>query len=218
MKAVKYKSVDEYINLQEPIQKRLLTQLRACIKKAAPGALEHIGYNMPAYKLDGVLAYFAAYKNHIGFYPSTSPLLYFKKELTPYKHSKGAVQFPLDKELPLDLITKMVKFRAKEILEKNATKKTKGILKTCKKGHQYYKSSSCPTCPICEKLKKDTSGFMSGLSAPAQRALKNEGIKTVKQLSSYSEKEILKLHGIGKTTIPVLKKALKENDLKFKIE
>jgi len=213
----KYISVDEYINLQEPIQKKLLIQLRACIKKAAPDALEHIGYNMPAYTLNGVLAYFAAYKNHIGFYPSTSPLLHFKKELTPYKHSKGAVQFALDKTLPLDLITKMVKFRAQEILEKNSAKKTKGILKTCKKGHQFYKSSSCPTCPVCEKLKKDSSGFMSGLSAPAQRALKNEGIKTIKQLSLYSEKEILKLHGIGKTAIPILKKELKKEKLKFKM-
>lgn len=212
----KYISVDEYINLQEPIQKKLLIQLRACIKKAAPDAIEHIGYNMPAYKLNGVLAYFAAYKNHIGFYPSTSPLVHLKKELTPYKHSKGAVQFPLDKELPLDLITKMVKFRAKEISEKNAAKKTKGILKTCNKGHQFYKSSSCPTCPVCEKLKKDSAGFMSGLSAPAQRALKNEGIKTLNQLSKYSEKEILKLHGIGKSAIPVLKKALKQENLKFK--
>lgn len=213
----KYKSVDEYISLQEPLQKKLLTQLRACIKKAAPNAIEHIGYNMPAYKSNGVLAYFAAYKNHIGFYPSTSPLVHFKKELTPYKHSKGAVQFPLDKTLPLVLVTKMIKFRAKEILEKNRAKKTNGILKTCKKGHQFYKSSACPTCPVCEKLNKDTTGFMSGLSAPAQRALKNEGIKTIKQLSLYSEKEILKLHGIGKTAIPILKKELKKEKLKFKM-
>lgn len=121
----KYSSVDEYIHEQEPIQKKLLIQLRACIKKAAPDALEHIGYNMPAYKLNGVLAYFAAYKNHIGFYPSTSPPVRFKKELTPYKHSKGAVQFELDKKLPLALITKMVKYRIKEIRDKETLKKRK---------------------------------------------------------------------------------------------
>ena len=216
MKSSRYKTVDEYIELQEPVQKALLIKLRACIKKAAPKAEEYIGYNMPAYKLDGPLAYFAAYKAHIGFYPTSSPLVQFKKELGAYKHSKGAVQFTLDKKLPLALITKMVKYRAQQIVEKNSTKKTKGIRKTCEKGHQFYKSSSCPTCPICEKLKKDTSGFMSGLSAPAQRALKNEGIKSVKQLSKYSEKEILKLHGIGKTAIPVLKKELKKEKLNFK--
>lgn len=211
----KFTSVDEYIATQEPLQQTLLKQIRAYIKKAAPKALEYIGYNMPAYKLNGVLAYFAAYKNHIGFYPSTSPLVHFKKELAPYKHSKGAVQFPLDKKLPVALITKMVKFRAAEIEEKNAAKKTKGTLKKCAKGHSFYKSSDCPTCPICEKQNKNTSGFTLGLSAPAQRALKNAGIKTLQQLSNYSEKELLKLHGIGKTAIPVLKKELKKEKLKF---
>ena len=88
-------------------------------------------------------------------------------------------------------------------------------LRTCKKGHQYYKSSDCPTCPVCEKERKPKEGFLSLLSAPARRALENENISTLKQLSKFSEKEILKLHGIGPTAIPILKSALKKEGLSF---
>ena len=93
---------------------------------------------------------------------------------------------------------------------------TKGTLRTCKNGHQYYKSSDCPTCPVCGKEKKPTQGFLALLSAPARRALENQNITTLKKLSAYTEKEILALHGIGKTTIPVLTRALKAEKLSFK--
>jgi hypothetical protein len=92
----------------------------------------------------------------------------------------------------------------------------KKTLRTCKKGHQYYKSSDCPTCPICEKERQPKEGFLSLISAPARRALENQNIKTLKQLSKFSEKDILKLHGIGPSTIPVLRSALKKEDLFFK--
>lgn len=88
-------------------------------------------------------------------------------------------------------------------------------LRTCKKGHQYYKSSTCPTCPTCEEAKKPKDGFLSLLYAPARRALENADIKTLKQLSKYSENDILKLHGIGKTAIPILKRELKNAGLTF---
>ncbi len=94
-----------------------------------------------------------------------------------------------------------------------ATKKT---LRTCKNGHEYYKSSDCPTCPICEKERKPNDGFLSLLSAPARRALENNDIFTLNALAKYSEKEILKFHGIGKASLPTLKKALAEKDLSFK--
>jgi DNA-directed RNA polymerase alpha subunit len=94
--------------------------------------------------------------------------------------------------------------------------KSKGTLRTCKNGHQYYKSSDCPTCPFCEKERAPKKGFMTELSAPARRALENMGIKTVKKLSTYSEKEILALHGLGSGSIPKLRKALREQDLTFK--
>jgi DNA-directed RNA polymerase alpha subunit len=89
-------------------------------------------------------------------------------------------------------------------------------LKTCKKGHQFYKSSDCPTCPTCEKERKPDSGFLSQLSAPARRALENNGINTVEQLSKYTEKEILQFHGMGPASIPKLRAALEEAGLAFK--
>lgn len=89
-------------------------------------------------------------------------------------------------------------------------------LRTCSKGHNYYKSSDCPTCPICEKERKPENGFLSKLSAPARRALEHEGITTLQQLSTFSEKEILKLHGIGPASLPVLRASLHESGLSFK--
>jgi predicted RecB family nuclease len=93
---------------------------------------------------------------------------------------------------------------------------SKKTLKTCKNGHQFYKSSDCPTCPICENERKPKDNFLSLIGAPARRALENKGIKTVDQLSKYTEEEILSLHGMGPSSIPKLKKALAENGLSFK--
>lgn len=93
---------------------------------------------------------------------------------------------------------------------------SKPTLRTCKNGHQYHKSSDCPTCPECERLRKPTSGFLSELSAPARRALENASITTLEQLANYTEKEILNLHGMGKSSIPKLKAALQAEGLKFK--
>ncbi|MCW3088068.1 MAG: hypothetical protein JWQ78_1454 [Sediminibacterium sp.] len=104
---------------------KLLTQMRATIRKAAPGAEELISYQMPGYKLNGPLVYFAGYQHHIGFYPTPSGILNFKKELGGYKTSKGAVQFPLDEPLPIALITRIVNFRVKENLEKAERKAKK---------------------------------------------------------------------------------------------
>ncbi|MCC6413374.1 MAG: hypothetical protein IT270_17060 [Saprospiraceae bacterium] len=92
----------------------------------------------------------------------------------------------------------------------------KNNLRTCKNGHQYVKSSDCPTCPICEEAKRPNDGFLALLGAPARRALENSGIKTLEQLSNYTEKDILKLHGMGKASIPTLKEALKSAGLTFK--
>lgn len=94
-----------------------------------------------------------------------------------------------------------------------ATKKT---VRTCENGHQYYKSSDCPTCPVCAAENKPSEGFLSKLSAPAGRALERIGVKTLKQLAHYSEKEILALHGIGPSSIPKLRAALEEAGLGFK--
>ncbi len=87
----------------------------------------------------------------------------------------------------------------------------------CEKGHRYFKTSDCPTCPVCENLRKAESGIFSVLSAPARRALENAQIDSLEKLSLFSEKDILKLHGIGKSSIPVLKRLLIENGLSFKL-
>lgn len=90
---------------------------------------------------------------------------------------------------------------------------TKKKLRICTEGHRYYKSSDCPTCPKCEAAKRPKQGFMALLSAPAQRALENNGITTLKKLSKYSSKELLQLHGLGKSTLPILKDLLAKNGL-----
>ena len=113
-----YSTIDNYIELfPAPVQKKLNT-LRQLIGKLAPDAQEKIAYQMPTFFLNGNLVHFAAHANHIGFYPTPSAILEFKRELSKYKTSKGAVQFPMDQELPLALISRIVKFRVQENLQK----------------------------------------------------------------------------------------------------
>ncbi|MBO9700425.1 MAG: RNA polymerase alpha subunit C-terminal domain-containing protein [Sporocytophaga sp.] len=89
-------------------------------------------------------------------------------------------------------------------------------LRICKEGHQYYKSSDCPVCPVCEEKRKPDAGFLSLISAPARRAIEGKGITSLQQLSQYSEREILQLHGIGPSAMPKLRDALKKEGLGFK--
>ncbi|WP_342509684.1 RNA polymerase alpha subunit C-terminal domain-containing protein [Sporosarcina sp. FSL K6-2383] len=92
---------------------------------------------------------------------------------------------------------------------------SKRSLWVCSNGHEYYKSSDCPVCPICEQERKPDNGFLAKLSAPARRALEHNGITTLQQLATYSEKEILQFHGIGPTSVPVLRASLEESGLTF---
>ena len=115
--------IDKYIAGFTKEKQKLLKQLRYTIRKAAPKAQETISYGMPAFKQDGMLVYFAAWKDHIGFYPTSSGIKAFKNDLSAFKVSKGTVQFPLDKPIPTGLVTKIVKFRVKENLEKRVKKK-----------------------------------------------------------------------------------------------
>ena len=121
----KWNNVDEYISSFPKDVQIKLEQIRLTIIKAAPLAEEVISYGMPAFKYHGILVYFAAYKNHIGFYPTGSCIKNFKNEISEFKTSKGTVQFPLDKKVPLSLISKITKFRVKENLEKFNLKKKK---------------------------------------------------------------------------------------------
>ncbi len=92
----------------------------------------------------------------------------------------------------------------------------KKTLRVCKFGHRYHKSSDCPTCPECEALRRPENGFQSLLSAPARRAMEANGVQTLKQLSNYSEKEILEWHGVGPSSLPILGAALKAERLSFR--
>ena len=119
------KNMDEYIaGFPQDVQ-AILEKIRATIRKAAPGAEETISYQMPTFKLKGNLVHFAAFKKHIGFYPTSSGIEKFKHELAAYKSAKGSVQFPFDRPIPYGLIGKMVKFRVKENLAKAKAKRRK---------------------------------------------------------------------------------------------
>lgn len=116
-------TIDEYIVTFPSEVQATLEKLRQTIRKAAPDAVEIISYQMPAFHLNGNLVYFAAAKKHIGFYPTSSGVKAFQDKLTEYKTSKGAIQFPLDKPLPLALVKKIVIFRVHENLAKAKPKK-----------------------------------------------------------------------------------------------
>ncbi len=114
------KNIDDYVDrFPKEVQQRL-QKMRLTIKKAAPQAKETISYGIPAFTLNGMLVWFAAFQNHIGFYPRTSAIAAFKKELSAYKGAKGSVQFPFDEPLPLALLSRIVKFRVKQNLDKQS--------------------------------------------------------------------------------------------------
>ena len=114
MKPTVFKTIDEYIaSFPKDIQAKL-SELRKAVREAAPQAEETISYQMPAFKQNGVLVYFAAFKNHISFFPTSSGVEKFKGKLSSYKTSKGTIQFPLNQPMPSDLVKEIVRFRVKE--------------------------------------------------------------------------------------------------------
>jgi uncharacterized protein YdhG (YjbR/CyaY superfamily) len=119
------KSMDDYIAEFPKDVQEILENIRRTIRKAAPDAEETINYQMPTFTLKGNLVHFAAYKKHVGFYPTPTGIEKFKKELSVYEGAKGSVRFPLDKPIPFDLISKIVKFRVKENLERAEAKRKK---------------------------------------------------------------------------------------------
>ncbi len=119
------KDIDQYISIFPEDIQEILQEIRSTIQQAAPGAEETISYQMPTFRLKGNLVHFAAYKKHIGFYPAPSGIERFKNRLTDYETSKGAIRFPLDKPIPLDLVSDIVAFRVSENLEKAAQKAKK---------------------------------------------------------------------------------------------
>ena len=120
-----HETIDEYIADFPPDVQAILKKLRATIRKAAPDAEEAMKYRLPTFVLNGNLVHFGAFKKHIGFYATPTGNEKFRKELSAYEGAKGSVQFPLDKPIPYDLVSRMVKFRVKENLEKAAAKRKK---------------------------------------------------------------------------------------------
>ena len=118
-----YKTIDEYIKTFPKDIQIILEEMRQTIKENAPEAIETISYQMPTFKLNGKnLVHFAAFKEHVGFYPTPSGIESFEKELAPYRTGKGTLQFPLDKPIPFELVKKVVIFRVKENLKKKRQK------------------------------------------------------------------------------------------------
>lgn len=118
-------SIDEYIATFPEELQTILQTIRETIQAAAPDAEEKISYQIPTFFLKGNLVHFAAFKNHIGFYPTPSGVAAFKEELAHYQKDKGSIQFPLDEPMPLDLITRIVKMRVSENLKKAESKSRK---------------------------------------------------------------------------------------------
>ena len=110
----KNETIDAYISSYDEVVQLILKELRRVIKEEAPDATEKISYQMPTFYLNGNLVHFAVQKNHIGFYPAPSGVAAFKEELTEYKTSKGAIQFPLTKPIPYELVRRIVRFRVEE--------------------------------------------------------------------------------------------------------
>jgi uncharacterized protein YdhG (YjbR/CyaY superfamily) len=121
--ARQFQTIDEYIGTFPEDVQRILNELRQTIREAAPEAEETINYQMPTFTLNGNLVHFAAFENHIGFYPTPSGIEAFKQELSRYKGAKGSVQFPMDQPLPLPLIRRIVEYRVKENLARKQKKK-----------------------------------------------------------------------------------------------
>lgn len=205
-----YPDVDTYIASYPAATQRLLEQMRDTVRKAAPQALEGISYGMPAYTLGTKLVYFAGYQHHIGFYPTSSGIRNFEQELAGYKFSKGAVQFPLDKPLPLALVKKIVKMRLQEVTEQQA------ILAANKKHKATAKAAAKKSPGQPAVLTATTKAPFASLGAPAQRALLAHNIKTLKQLAKHTEADILAFHGVGPSSMPPLRALLAGAGLRFK--
>ncbi len=180
MKSTAPQTMDDYIAGFPKDIRVILETIRKVIQKAAPAAKEKISYGIPTFDLDGNLVHFAAFKNHIGFYPAPSGIEAFKAELSQYKGAKGSVQFPLSEPLPLELIGSIVAYRVGENLAKA-------------KGSDF---------PFIGKV--------------AARELAQAGYTRLEQLSNVSEKELLRIHGVGPKALRILGEALAEKGLAFK--
>ena len=188
-----------YIASFPPPVRARLNAMRAMIRKAVPRVTESISYGIAAFHVpEGHLVYIAGFKNHVSFFPTSSGIRAFKKELKGYKTSTGTVQFRLDQELPLPLLKRIVRFRLGELGAKRGAK------------------TKCDSAKVAEFDYSALAPQFRVLSKPAQRALINAGLTTLSRVAAKTEKQILELHGFGPSSLPRVRKALAERGLRFK--
>lgn len=166
--------------------RKKLYSMQQVILKHAKGCTEQISYNMPAYKLNGVLVYFAGYKNHIGFYPTGSGIAAFRDELKKYKGAKGSVQFPIDQPLPLTLIARMVKFRVKENAGTTDAKKQTDVFKNI---------LPAPACRALAGIGVKTLKQLTRYSAADLLELHGMGPSSIPKINAALKKSGMKLKG-----------------------
>lgn len=202
--------VDSYIEQFSGKTKAYLNELRLFIKSIIPEASEVISYGIPTFKYYNNLVHFAGYEHHIGFYPGAEAMKHFAKDFSRYKSGKGSVQFPLNQEIPFDLIKRIVIYS----VEKNNEKLLQNAkYSLCINRHVHLKKVICPVCFQPDVLKDDD---FTMLSNPAQRALASNGIDTWKSLAEFDLSTILTWHGIGKSAIPKFHDELDKRGLKLK--
>jgi uncharacterized protein YdhG (YjbR/CyaY superfamily) len=202
--------VEAYISQHEPEVQPILQSIRSIVKTLVPGAIEMISYGIPTFKLDKKpLVYFAAFKSHLSLFPAISKDDAFEKMFGKYRSGKGTIRFSIDQPLPVTLVKKFVMFRLQEH-ERQMTDK--------KQVRTRVKKSNAPQTITAANTTGKTNNrgdLPAKLSAPARRALANKGIRHLVQLAQFSESDMLELHGVGKSSIPLLRNALAEKGLAF---
>ena len=187
---------DAYLSRFEGLKLQKLREMQHILESALPEAEACISYGMPAFRLNGVLVYFAGNAHHIGFYPTSSGIRAFQEELGPWKYSKGAIQFPYDMKLPKGLIKRIALMRRIEV---NGHRKKKCVLTTNPSISKTYEAKFQKLEPALRD---------AGLSKPALRALIDHDIKTVRALKKLDESVLISMHGIGPSALRIIKKLL----------
>lgn len=202
----RWASIDDYIAAAPPDKQERLREIRAAIRAAAPDAEETISYGMPAFAQNGTLVYFAALKHGLGFYPTSSGIAAFKDEVSRFEGATGAVRFPVDQPLPLDLISRIVRFRVEETRQTAADKATK--TKSLMAG-----MAGVPPTEGNLGAPPTATTFPRGIGAPACRALTAAGYTDLRQLAGVPFAELRALHGMGPKALARLQEALDDEGL-----
>ncbi|MFZ9814707.1 MAG: DUF1801 domain-containing protein [Candidatus Kapaibacteriota bacterium] len=188
--------LDSYFQRFTAIQLQTLKEMHSILQAALPDAEECISYGMPAFRMSAVLVYFAGNAHHVGFYPTSSGISAFKKELGKWKFSKGAIQFPYEQKLPRRLIKRIANMRRKEV---EGSAKKKCLLKSDIRTSKRYDAA-------IQKI--EIVILKSGLPKPALRALIDHDIQTVKSLRTFDDSALLSMHGIGPKALHIIKRLI----------